>query len=454
MKSVHRPSPASRDAFWRVARDFSVEALSEGPVAGLARDVLGASGKIDQRRSPLQPLFVLWLLLLRHLFGQDSWVALFERLSVSLRGRMEGLDLRTVTDGALSHARERLGPEPLVLLLARLADSLPPRSLFHGLRVCALDGVRMDVPDTPANHRAFERRRSQRGPAGWPQVLLLVLLETSLRLPLAARVAPCRASEKVVARELLDSLGDADLLLLDAGFYGVPFFLAVQARGAVFLCPVPRHVRFRRRGPVRVQGHVRDYLCRIRAREPLPAGRTRTRWMQVRVLEVHSPGFRPRRFVTNLLDPFVPAVEIVALYPRRWEIEEAFDEIKTVLCHPPAGAAPTELRSKSPRGVVQEAFALLCTYSLLRRTMALAATTAGVSPADLSFTAALRLTHLTALLMMGAPARKLEDLYQALLRDIALHVLYRPTIPRHCPREVKRKRVKYPFKTPRLARVA
>lgn len=454
MKSVPYPSPDARDAFCRAARGFSIEALSEGPVAEITREILRSSGKLNQRKSPLQPLFVLWFLLGRHLFGQDSLRALFERLVVVLRGRIPDLDLRTVTDGAICHARRRLGLAPVVDLLKGLADALPPRSLFHGLRVCALDGVRLDVPDTQANGRAFGRRRSQRGPSGWPQVLLLVLLEVSLRIPRAARLAPCHSSEKVVARTLLDSVGGQDLLLLDAGFYGVPFFQEIQRRGAFFLCPVPRHVRFRRRRAVRGTGDIREYTCRIRSRVPLPSGRTRTLWTEVRVLEVRAPGFRPRRFVTNLFAIAVPASEIVALYAQRWEIEEAFDEIKTVLCHPPAGVAPTELRSKSPEGVSQEAFALLCAYSLLRRTMALAASTAGIPPGNISFTAALRLTALTALVMLAAPASRLEDLYDQLLRDIATETLRRPTSPRHFAREVKGKCPKYRLKKPTCRRAA
>lgn len=454
MKSLPSASPDARDAFCRLARGFAIEALSEGPVAAMAQEALRSCGKLEQRKSPLQPLFVLWFLLARHLFGQDSLRALFERLVVVLRGRIPDLDLRAVTDGAICHARRRLGLAPVVDLLDRLADTLPPRSLFHGLRVCALDGVCLDVPDTRANERAFGRRRSQRGPSGWPQVRLLVLLETSLRNPRAARLAPCHASEKTVARTLLGSLGERDIVLLDAGFYGIPFFKAVESRGAFFLCPVPRHVRFLRRRAIRAAGGVREYICSIRSRVPLPGGGTRTLWTEVRVLEVRVPGFRTRRFVTNLFDPAVPASELATLYSQRWEIEEAFDEIKTVLCHPAAGAAPTELRSKTPEGVSQEAFALLCAYSLLRRTMALAASTAGTSPTALSFTAALRLTTHTALAMLGAPSSRLEDLYDQLLRDIATETLRCLASPRHFAREVKGKCPKYRLKKPPRRRAA
>jgi hypothetical protein len=388
---------------------------------------------------------VLWFVLCRSLFPQDSILALFRRLSHALRGRIAGLDPRTVTDGAICHARTRLGIEPVAELLRSLADVPAPR--FHGWRVLALDGVRLDVADTAANVRAFGRRKGRFGPSFWPQVVMVVLLEVATRIPRDARMWPCDSSEKMVARDLLSSLGHEDLVLLDAGYYGVPFFSALMERGAFLLCPVPRHVLFRRRGRARREADVVDYVASIRSLLPRPDGRRHAVWIDVRVIEVRRRGFRHRRFVTNL-PCTIPAREIVELYRRRWEIEVAFDEIKTVLCHTPAGATPVELRSKTPEGACQEAFALLCAYSLVRRTMVSAAASAGLDPLDISFTDALRTITQAAVTMLGAPARCLPSIHEEMLRDIALLVLRRPTSPRTCPREVKRKAQKYARRKP------
>lgn len=445
MHTVPRSSPEVREAFCRAARDFSLEALSAGPVATMAREALRSSGKLAQRQSPLQPLFVLWFLLGRSLFPADSLAALFRRLSHALRGRIPGLDGRTVTDGALCHAKARLGVAPVVALLRSLADVPAPR--FHGLRVLALDGVRLDVPDTPDNVRAFGRRVGRYGPSFWPQVVLVLLLDVATRIPRDARLAPCDTSEKMVARDLLSSAGTEDLLLLDGGYYGVPFFRAVADRGASFLCPVPRHVLFRRRGPARAEGAFLDYVASLRSHRMLASGRTRVVRMDVRVIEVRLRGFRHRRFVTNL-PPSVPSRDVVEAYRRRWEVETAFDEIKTVLCHPPAGATPTELRSKTSGGVCQEAFALLCAYSLVRRTMAEAAEREGSDPLALGFTDALRTITQAATAMLGTHASRLPALHAEMLRDIATLTLRRPKPPRSCPRRVKRKAQKYARRDP------
>jgi DDE family transposase len=66
------------------------------------------------------------------------------------------------------------------------------------------------------------------------------------------------------------------------------------------------------------------------------------------------------RVATTVLDPDIPAVEIVGLYHERWEIETAFAEIKST------GLGGRVLRSRTPTGVDQEIYALLITYQVLR----------------------------------------------------------------------------------------
>jgi hypothetical protein len=441
------------EALCRASRDFSIEALAEGPVADLVTAALAAAAVPSQRSSPLQPRFVVWFVLCRALFPADSLMALFNRLCIGLRGRIRDLPVRAVTDSGLCHARERLGFRFFMHLLQLLAGIAPEMPRFHGFRVRALDGARMDVADTRANRKAFGRPRCGHGSSSWPQVLALVLFDVRSMIPIAARFVRRTLSEKVVGRQLLRHLDGEDLLLLDGGFYGIPFLRAVTKRNARFLCPVPRHVKFRRVRRVRLHGRLRDYDASMYSRLPLRNGRTRATWLAVRVIEIDLPGLPTRRFVTNLPE-HVPATEILAVYDERWTAEMAFDDIKTVLCHAPAGAAPILLRSKSPDGVRQEAYALLCTYSIIRRTMAMAAARVDLSPRDLSFTDSARLIALAAPVMLGAPAARLPELYAQLLDDIAAQRLRRPKTPRRCPREARRKGPKYRIKRTTSRRVA
>ncbi len=75
------------------------------------------------------------------------------------------------------------------------------------------------------------------------------------------------------------------------------------------------------------------------------------------------------RLFTTLTDPEqVSASDLAAAYTQRWEIEVAFDELKTHQRGP-----RTVLRSKSPDLVLQEIWGHLCCHYAIRSLMTQAA---------------------------------------------------------------------------------
>ena len=93
--------------------------------------------------------------------------------------------------------------------------------------------------------------------------------------------------------------------------------------------------------------------------------------------------------VTTILDPErAPAAELAALYPERWEIETAFDELKTQL-----RGARMVWRSKRPDLVRQECYGRLLAHYAIRGLMHEAALSADVDPDRLSFLHAVRVVR-------------------------------------------------------------
>jgi len=89
--------------------------------------------------------------------------------------------------------------------------------------------------------------------------------------------------------------------------------------------------------------------------------------------------------ITTLLDPAsAPAAELAGLYRARWEIETALGSLKTRV-----KGAGIVLRSKTPDGVIQEIWALLCAYHAVREPMAAAAALSGQDPLRICFASAL-----------------------------------------------------------------
>src|SRR5260370_42310780 len=111
--------------------------------------------------------------------------------------------------------------------------------------------------------------------------------------------------------------------------------------------------------------------------------------MLVRVIDHALEDGRPNptgyRLFTTLLDPTeAPATELAAAYAQRWEIESAFDELKTHQRGP-----RTVLRSKSPDLALQEIWGHLCCHYAIRSLMTEAAAHRGHDPDRISFGAAL-----------------------------------------------------------------
>ena len=85
--------------------------------------------------------------------------------------------------------------------------------------------------------------------------------------------------------------------------------------------------------------------------------------------------------MTTILDhEKAPAEQLAALYHQRWEIETAFDELKTHL-----RGARIVLRSKTPDLVRQEFYGLVMAHFAIRTLMHEAALSADEDPDRISF---------------------------------------------------------------------
>jgi hypothetical protein len=126
------------------------------------------------------------------------------------------------------------------------------------------------------------------------------------------------------------------------------------------------------------------------------------------------------RLVTTLLNPRVaPALELIALYHERWEVELVIDEIKT---H--ERAQRKVLRSKTPEGVRQELYGIYLAHYAVRVLLAQAAVEAELDPDRLSFTEGLfELTESISLALTLEPEEATEPLLSRLRHKMAQHVL-------------------------------
>lgn len=330
------------------------------------------------------------------LYSEGSYEDVFSRLTDGLSwasGWQE--DYAPPSTSAIFQARARLGAEPLAALFERVAEPIgaddTPEVWLAGRRLVAIDGMCLDVADTSANAEHFGGPGVNKGEqAAFPQARVVALAECGTHAMFAARVGTYSQSEAVLADSLLEDLAPGMLLTADRAFFSYALWRKAVGTGADLLwrvrtdkaSPTPTHRQDLPDGSW--LGHLHQkHSAAARRAEP----------MLVRVIGYTIEDGRENpttyRLFTTLTDPDqVSATDLAAAYTQRWEIELAFDELKTHQRGP-----RTVLRSKSPDLVLQEIWGHLCCHYAIRSLMFQAATHSGHDPDRVSFVAALRITR-------------------------------------------------------------
>jgi hypothetical protein len=372
----------------RLSDHISIGVLTRVFPPELVDAVVAEAGRGERRARLLPARVVVYYVLAMALFGEASYEEVMRQLVEGLAWQSGWKRAWAVpTKAAIFKARQRLGVEPLELLFRAagpLAGSATRGAYYRGLRLMSLDGTCLDVSDTPANQAAFGRPGSGRGQAAFPQLRLVGLSECGTHAITDAVLGPYRSSEQALADDVIGALGAGMLCLADRGFYSFERFQAAHQTGAQLLWRV-KSTMLLPRELILPDG---SYLTRIYPCQK--DQRARRDGTQIRVIEyrIDDPGRAEQRYrlVCTMLEcEQAPALELASLYRERWEIEGAFDELKSHQRGP-----RVVLRSKLPDGVYQEAYGYLCTHYAVRRLMHDAALEADLDPDRLSFTRSLR----------------------------------------------------------------
>jgi hypothetical protein len=401
--------------------------------------ILARTRRRQRRQRRLLADQVVWLVIAMSLFATDSIPIVWRRLHPST-------DKSEPDESAFSKARQRLGVAPMRELFREVSGPMArvdtPGGFYRTWRLMGIDGTTFDMPDTPENECIFGRGGNQRSPNAFPQVRVLALCELGTHTICDIALRPIRGSEQEMVPHLLRSLEHGMLLLWDRNFFGYKLVQSVLAQGSHLLARVKTSQLIFQRVETLPDG---SYLSKIYP--SFNDRRANRNGRLVRVIEyTHDDPNRPgcgqkNRLLTDLLDPAdLPAHAAMLLYHERWEQELAFDEIKTHL-----NGRELLLRSKTPRGVVQELYGLFLAHRITRQVIADAARQRKVDPDRLSFLNTLRVLQCH---FHESPARSVEEWYQRVLREVGRQEL-RPRRNRWYPRVVKRKMKKWDKKRPK-----
>lgn len=364
----------------------------------LVDEVIEQVGRTQQRSRALPARVMAYFSIGMALYSEGSYEDVLAQLTDGLSWASGWSQTYSPpSKSAIFQARARLGSEPLAALFARVARPIgvqgTPGVWLAGRRLVAVDGICLDVADTPLNAEHFGRPGVNKGEqSAFPQARVVALAECGTHAVFAAEVGAYTQSEGMLADRLLERIGPGMLLLADRGFFSYTLWRKAAATRADLLWRIRTDASAPK--PVHVED-LPDGSWLADLRQTHSAAVRRAQPIRVRVIDYTIDDGRENptmyRLFTTLLDPHeVAATDLAAAYTQRWEIELAFDELKTHQRGP-----RTVLRSKSPDLVLQEIWGHLCCHYAIRSLMAQAAAHAGHDPDRISFVAALRITRQT-----------------------------------------------------------
>jgi hypothetical protein len=351
--------------------------------------VLLKTGTASVRQRDLPAQVVVYYVIALALYMQSSYREVLRCLLEAVQWlRDPSVVVRVAGKSGISQARTRLGWEPLRQLHDELVKPVAVRSTrgawYRSWRLVSLDGSRLDVADEKANEDAFTRPGASRGSSAYPQIRFVSLVENGTHVLFGSQMDSYRTGEITLAKAVLPRLRSGMLCLADRNFFGFELWQLARGTGADLLWRMKKNMR------MACDKRLPDgsYLSRVYPSQR--DWRHKTNGIVLRVIDYRLEGIEGSepiyRLATTILDPDkAPAGELAALYHQRWEIETAFDELKTHL-----RGARIVLRSKTPDLVRQEFYGLLMAHFAIRGLMHEAALKADEDPDQLSFLHAVR----------------------------------------------------------------
>jgi hypothetical protein len=223
----------------------------------LVDEVIARAGRTEQRNRTLPARVMAYFAIGMALYSEGSYEDVLAQLTDGLAWSSGWVDsYRPPSKSAIFQARQRLGPEPVAALFARVAKPLATPGMagswLAGRRLVAIDGTCLDVADTGENAEFFARPGVSKGEqAAFPQARVVALGECGTHAVFAAEIGKYTQSEAALTEPLLSALEPGMLLLADRGFFSFALWRKAIETGADLLWrirtdaygPKPAHVR-------------------------------------------------------------------------------------------------------------------------------------------------------------------------------------------------------------------
>jgi hypothetical protein len=329
-------------------------------------EILRDNERREGRRRLLPARLVVYDVMAMGLFPEESYELVMRTVSAGVawasgQAPKSGFPSKV----ALARARTRLGSEPMRALFEwaaqRPVGAHSKPELVTGRVVQAITATRIEVADTAANADVFGRRRAGGSfTPGAPQARIVGLVQSGPNALVDLAIGPLRTTNRDLATRLTGSLRSGTLLVVDQSCLSPALWDAAAGAGVAVLWPANASVRAAP-GDRLPDGSYLSSVHATAGRRALDAPP-----LPVRVIEydgaTSSGSSSTRRLMTTLLDPVEGAAsDLVDALSSSVGLPAIFETLT-------AGRVGDRLtvRSKTPDGVAQEIYGLVCLYHALR----------------------------------------------------------------------------------------
>jgi len=302
-----------------------------------------------------------------------------------------GKAANSVNTGPYCKARQRLPLAQIKTAATNTGSRLHQQSTekwkWFGYNVVLVDGLSVQMPDTPENQAVFPQPSSQKPGLGFPMARIVALTSLAAGSILNYNLGPCQGKqtgETSLFSQLINCLSLGDLLMADRYYCTFAIIALSQAKmiPVLFQIHASKKADFRRGQKLGAKDHQVEW--QKPKRKPV--------WMSVEAyadlpdtITIREFSVKGMVYVTTLLDAKkYPKTAIASFYQQRWHIELDIRAIKTHM-------GMELLRCKTPEMVEKEIAVHVLAYNIIRGNLAQAAILHDKIPRQLSFRSAVQL---------------------------------------------------------------
>ena len=242
---------------------------------------------------------------------------------------------KEVTAAAFSKARKKFKHSAFVELNRETVDHTYANSSqledFVGMRLMAIDGSKVNLPESEDNRTQFGPLVKKPGQEGPPLALVSQCYDVQNGIIVDARIASASIGERELALQHLEFVGEDDLLLMDRGYQGYCFFRSILDTGAGFCC----RSTLTSCKAVEVfvaSGKEQDIITLVPTAEAIKECqqlKLDTSPLLVRAVRVELSSGETEVLLTSLVDEQLSTELFGDLYAMRWGCEEGYKHQKS-----------------------------------------------------------------------------------------------------------------------------